>query len=245
MVLKNIYTSGKYSENNPTYHLEDSEFKWRNFKKILLKSNVDYKSFQNIVEIGCGVGQILSLAKKDNFFNTSNFYGYDSNPDAIKTAKQLDKTISFSNEDFLKKNLEKNFDLLIAADIIEHIDDSFSFLKLLRTKSKYFLFNIPLEISLLSLFRQNKLFDNSYKRVGHLHFFSKKTALIALEHNGYKVLNLNYSKNRIEHFSKNSISLKRMLATIPQYLMDLINEDLSCILLGDYSLVVLASNDTK
>jgi len=245
MTSKNIYTSGKYNKNNPTYHLEDSEFKWNNFKKLILKSNVDYKLFKNVAEIGCGVGQILSLAKKDNFFNTPDFFGYDTNPDAIKTAKELDNTISFSNEDFLKKDLEKNFDLIIAADVIEHIEDSFSFLKLLRAKSKYFLFNIPLEISLLSLFRQNKLFENSYNRVGHLHFFSKKTALIALEHNGYKVLNLNYSKNRIKHFSKNSLSFKRVLAAAPQYLIDLISEDLSCILLGDYSLVVLAANDTK
>ena len=195
MTLKNIYTSGKYTENNPTYHLEDSEFKWKNFKKLLLKSNLNYKSFKNVAEIGCGIGQILSIAKKNNFFNTSNFYGYDENPDAIQRAKLLDSTISFSNEDILKKDFEKKFDLIIAADVIEHIEDSFNFLKLLRNKSKYFLFNIPLEMSLLSLLRQNKLFNNSYKSVGHLHFFSKKSALIALEHNGYKVLNLSYSNN--------------------------------------------------
>jgi SAM-dependent methyltransferase len=245
MTSKNIYTSGHYNKNNPTYHLEDSGFKWNNFKKLILKSNVDYKLFKNVAEVGCGVGQILSLAKKDNFFNASNFYGYDTNPDAIKTAKELDSTISFSNEDFLKKDSNKNFDLIIAADVIEHIEDSFTFLKLLRTKSEYFLFNIPLEISLLSLFRQNKLFESSYNRVGHLHFFSKKTALIALEHNGYKVLNLSYSKNRIKHFSKNSLSFKRVLAAAPQYLIDLISEDLSCILLGDYSLVVLATKEPK
>ena len=139
----------------------------------------------------------------------------------------IDNTISFSNEDILKKDFEKKFDLIIAADVIEHIEDSFNFLKLLRNKSKYFLFNIPLEMSLLSLLRQNKLFNNSYKSVGHLHFFSKKSALIALEHNGYKVLNLSYSKNRIKHFTKNSMSLKRMLAVAPQYLIDLISEDLS------------------
>ena len=243
MTLKNIYTSGKYTENNPTYHLEDSEFKWKNFKKLLLKSNLNYKSFENVAEIGCGVGQILSIAKKSNFFNTSSFYGYDENPDAIQRAKQLDNTISFSNEDILKKDFEKKFDLIIAADVIEHIEDSFNFLKLLRNKSKYFLFNIPLEMSLLSLLRQNKLFNNSYKSVGHLHFFSKKSALIALEHNGYKVLNLSYSKNRIKHFTKNSMSFKRMLAVAPQYLIDLISEDLSCILLGDYSLVVLATKE--
>ena len=106
MTLKNIYTSGKYTENNPTYHLEDSEFKWKNFKKLLLKSNLNYKSFKNVAEIGCGIGQILSIAKKNNFFNTSNFYGYDENPDAIQRAKLLDSTISFSNEDILKKDFE-------------------------------------------------------------------------------------------------------------------------------------------
>ena len=37
MTSKNIYTSGHYNKNNPAYHLEDSGFKWNNFKKLILK----------------------------------------------------------------------------------------------------------------------------------------------------------------------------------------------------------------
>ena len=239
---ENIYLSGEYNKINPTYHVEDSFYKWNNFKKLLLKSKINYRSFKNIVELGCGSGQILSQAKKSNFFDTNNFSGYDINPKAINLAKKLDNSINFYDKDFFQEKFNTKFDLIICSDVFEHIENNYEFLKKLIKKGNYFLFNIPLEISLLSLIRQNKVFSNSYSSVGHLHYYSKKTAMITLEHCKYNIISLNYAKNRISHFPKGSLTLKRMFVIIPQYLLDLINEDLSCAILGNYSLVVLAGS---
>jgi len=238
--MDNIYLSGEYTKNNTSYHVEDSKFKWNNFEKIITKNKVNFKSFKNIVEVGCGAGQIISNAKKSDLFINCNFVGYDINPDAINIAKKLNGSIDFINKDFFESDLFGKTDLLICADVFEHIENSHEFLRKLSNASEYLLFNIPIDISLLSLLRQENIFSNFYKTLGHLHFYSKKTALLKLEHSGIQVIDHSYAKFRLSHFPKGSITIKRILSILPQKIIDLISEDLACVLMGGYSLVVLA-----
>jgi len=243
--IRNIYLSGEYINNNSTYHVEDSNYKWNNFKNILTKSGIDSKSFNNVVEVGCGAGQIISNAKNSDLFYNCNFVGYDINPDAIKIAKNLNGSINFVNKDFFESDLFGKTDLIICADVFEHIENSHEFLRILANGSKYLLFNIPLDISLLSLLMQENILSNFYKKLGHLHFYSKKTALLTLEHSGINIIHHSYAKFRISHFPKGSLTIKRILSILPQKLIDLVSEDLACILLGGYSLVVLAEKNSK
>jgi 2-polyprenyl-3-methyl-5-hydroxy-6-metoxy-1,4-benzoquinol methylase len=239
---KNIYSSGEYTNKNQSYHTEDSEFKWSNFKKILKNSNINLSNIKSILDVGCGVGEILFNAKKSNLFMNSSFVGYDINPDAIKLAKKNNNGIDFENKNFLDQTKKKDYDLILAADVFEHIENSYSFLKSVRNNGKYFLFNIPLEISFLSLIRNKNIFKHSYDEVGHLHFYTKKTAIITLEHCGFKILDCIYAKNRFQEI-KNSLRLKKLLISIPQYILDKFNEDLACNIFGGYSLIVLAQKN--
>ena len=93
--------SKEYYAKNPSYHVEDAEFKWNNFEKAILLSKIDFSKANSIGEIGCGSGQILSFAKKSGLFNDTEYVGYDTNPDAINLAKSLDPTIKFFNEDLV------------------------------------------------------------------------------------------------------------------------------------------------
>jgi SAM-dependent methyltransferase len=243
--MSNIYLSGEYTKNNASYHVEDSKYKWNNFKKIIIKNKININSFKNIVEVGCGAGQIISNSKESGLFNNCNFFGYDINPDAIDIAKKNNKSINFINKDFFNSDLFGKTDLLICADVFEHIENSYEFLKKLSNASEYLLFNIPIDISLLSLLRQETIFSNFYKTLGHLHFYSKKTALLKLEHSGIQVIDNSYAKFRLSHFPKGSLTVKRVLSIVPQKIIDLINEDLACVLMGGYSLVVLAKKKLK
>ena len=230
--------SKEYYKKNPTYHVEDAKFKWNNFKNLIIKSGIDVNNFKLIGEIGCGSGQILSEAKKSGLFKNSKYNGYDTNPDAINLAKTLDGSIEYFNEDLINKNLEKKFDLLIVSDVFEHVDDYYGFLKILKKQSKYLIFNIPLQINLVNLLRFKNIFEISYNQVGHLHFFTYRTARLALEKNGYQIMNSAYAKNRFFGL-RNKFSIKQFLIFIPEYLLSLINQDLSCSLFGGYSLVVM------
>jgi ubiquinone/menaquinone biosynthesis C-methylase UbiE len=237
----NLYTSGKYLEKNPTYHIEDSQYKCENFLKILKNNNFNFLDIKNIIDVGCGAGGILKNLSGKNLFN-SNFIGYDINSDAITIAKaNKNSEIKFYNQDYFTSNYYKKSDLVICADVFEHVDDETNFLKKLLNGSKYFLFNIPLDISLLTLLRKN-CFKHTYNNVGHIHFYSKYSVLLKLEYCGFKIIDTIYAKNRLEHFTKDNISLKRILVMMPQYVIDKVSEDLSCSIFGGYSLVVLSEN---
>ena len=130
-------------------------------------------------------------------------------------------------------------DLIISADVFEHVQDTYDFLTKLVEKGNYFIFNIPLEISLLSMIRKKNIFEHSYKNVGHLHFYSKRTALLTLVNSGFKILNYNLVNNRFEEF-KNNKKILSLLINIPQYIFEKLNINMSCSIFGGYSLVVLA-----
>ena len=46
-------------------------------------------------------------------------------------------------------NNTKFYDLIICADVFEHVEDYYGFLEKISKKAKYILFNIPLDINLL------------------------------------------------------------------------------------------------
>ena len=235
----NRYTSGEYSRKNHNYHNEDADYKWNNFLKILKISNINFNEINSIADVGCGSGKILIEAKKSNFFSEKCIYeGFDINPDAIKLAKQRDKNISFSNSDFI--NLEKNYnDLIFASDVFEHTENSYEFLIKLKEKGNLFLFNIPLEINLFSMIRRKNIFKDSYNQVGHLHFYTKKTAILLLESCGYKISKFIFVDIRLKELKDKKI-IKKFMIYIPQYLLGIISKNLACSIFGGYSLVVLA-----
>ena len=234
-----LYLSGDYTKKNHSYHSEDSEFKWKNFLNILKKSNLNLNKVHSISDIGCGSGQIILQANNSKLFNDQCvFDGYDINPDAISVAKKNSGKVSFFNEDFINLKEPKR-DLIIAADVFEHVQDTYNFLTKLKDKGNFFLFNIPLEISLFSMIRKKNTFKHSFENVGHLHFYTKKTALLTLENIGFEILNCNLVNNRFEEF-KNNKKITSLLINIPQYIVEKVSQNLACSIFGGYSLVVLA-----
>ena len=233
------YLSGDYTKKNHSYHIEDSEFKWKNFVKILKKSNLNLDEVNSVSDVGCGSGHILIHANNSKLFNQQCvFDGYDINPDAINAAKKNSKKVNFFNEDFINlKEIKRN--LIIAADVFEHIQDTYNFLKKLKDKGDFFLFNIPLEISLFSMIRKKNIFKHSFENVGHLHFYTKRTALLTLENIGFKILNYNLVNNRFEEFRKNK-KIYSLIINIPQYILEKLSKNSACSIFGGYSLVVLA-----
>jgi 2-polyprenyl-3-methyl-5-hydroxy-6-metoxy-1,4-benzoquinol methylase len=236
----NLYTSLKYSKKNPTYHSEDSLYKYNNFIKILKKNNFIFKKVRRIIDVGCGIGEILKYLKKDKLFLKANLTGYDVNKYAIKIAKK-NSNINFFCKNYIKSSKNKKTDLIICSDVFEHVDNEVYFLKKIFDKGKFFLFNIPLDISFMSLIRKN-FFKIKFNDVGHIHFYSKYSILLKIEYCGFKIIDKIYAKNRLKHFTKEEFSIKKFLIIPFQYILDKINEDFACAIFGGYSLVVLAKN---
>ena len=168
------YSDGSYVERNPTFHVEDSPWKARQILRILEKRNLKPKS---VAEVGCGAGEnLVQLAKA---MPETDFSGFELSPQGYEMCRERegDRTRYF-NADFFEGE-DKEFDLVLCIDVLEHVEDIFSFLRKLRRRGKAFVFHIPLDMNTQMVARKNAIMSVR-EVVGHLHYFSKDTALAAL-----------------------------------------------------------------
>ncbi len=84
----------------------------------------------------------------------------------------------------------ETFDLVLLMDVIEHVEDCFGFLRSVRQRTKYVVAHIPLDLSVLSLMIDTPMANR--RSAGHLHYFTKSTALALLTDTGYTVLDSFY-----------------------------------------------------
>lgn len=228
----NMYISEDYLKNNPTWGIEDAHFKVDKVMKMIKRHDLNPK---NIVDIGCGAGGVLSELHNILPSNT-HFYGYDISPHAIQFCKKINKDrIEYSVADIA--NVDKNnFDLILALDVFEHLENYYEFLREIKKKGTYKIFHIPLEICAQTVIRMKPLLG-ARKQVGHLHYFTKDTALAVLEETGYQIIDYFYTTNGFDIIFK---SLRTFFAKFPRSLVFAIHKDMAVRLLGGYSLLVLA-----
>ena len=231
MTQKSIYGDGTYLEKNPTWHEEDSLWKAKHIARILQRNNVAPSS---LCEIGCGAGEILRCLAH-TFGPAVSFDGYDISDQAFEICRKKE----MGNLRYHLKNLLDEplvFDVVMAIDVFEHVDDYLGFLRKLRTKGTYKILHIPLDLSVQSVLRGNRLL-NDRQTVGHLHYFTKETALATLRDTGYEVLNYSYTSGSLE---LPNLSWKARAMKLPRKLAFELNQDLAVRILGGFSLLVLA-----
>lgn len=240
-----LYTSSLYTEKNPDYHQKDSPFKWRNFEKCIKnsihKNCFNVSEISSICEIGCGTGGILNNLKNSQIFKVNNLEGWDINPGAIEIARKKYPNINYFNKDLFET--ERYFDLVICSDVFEHVENPYQFLKKLNLKGRYFLFNIPLEMNLLSMIQGKSILKSTYESVGHLHFYTASSANLILEVTNFQIISSSFAKDRTGNFFADP-SLRKLFATIPQFFIELLSPYISSLLMGDH-LVVLAKRKSK
>lgn len=229
---ENIYQTGEYLEKNKDWHVSDSPWKAGNIYKMIQRNNLDYKS---VCEVGCGAGEIL---KQLSFKMPSDvrFEGYEISPQAYKLSKlRENERIKFHLKDLLEEDKKVKFDIVMAIDVFEHVEDEFDFLRKLKDRGKYKIFHIPLDININSILQDK--FMVGRRTVGHINYYTKETALATLEDTGYKIMDYFYTADSLELPRK---TLKSKIAKYPRKLMYNVNQDFTVKLFGGFSLMVLA-----
>jgi cyclopropane fatty-acyl-phospholipid synthase-like methyltransferase len=225
-----IYTDGTYLRNNPEWHADDSAWKARHIASILRRHAIDPA---NVAEIGCGAGEVLRTLSLE--FRDARLTGYDISPNALRIcSRKANERMSFVLGSLLEA--EERYELALAIDVFEHVEDCFAFLRQLRTKARYKVFHIPLELSALQVLRAQTLID-ARRSVGHIHHFNKATALATLEDCGYTVIDCHYTSGRTE---LGGLGWKSRLLKAPREALFRMSPDLAARSLGGYSLLVLA-----
>jgi cyclopropane fatty-acyl-phospholipid synthase-like methyltransferase len=228
--VSNIYKDGSYISLNPTWHTEDSLWKAKNIRKILDKNNI---SFSSVAEVGCGAGMILKELSRH--YENATFYGYDISPDAMRLWINDDPRVRFSLEDF--EVMGSNFDLLLVIDVLEHIEDYMGFLRRIHKRSEFFIFHIPLELSAQQVMRDIQLHTRA--SYGHIHYFSKATALATLSDTGFHVVDCFYTNANEQYVSMHS-NYKMKVTNVARNVLFSFSPDFTVKLLGGYELMVLA-----
>lgn len=226
-----IYKDGTYFDNNPTWHEEDSPWKAEQIEKMLRENNI---SPSTICELGCGAGKILSCLA-NSYDNNVIFSGYEISPQAFEICKKKEaKNINF----YLKDLFEERgalFDVIMAIDVFEHVDDYLGFLRKLRERGEYKIFHIPLDLSVQMVLRSSPILKRRAS-VGHIHYFTKETALATLKDTGYEVVDYCYTNSSLELPNR---GWKANLLKLPRKLLFSIHHDIAVRILGGFSLLVL------
>jgi len=225
---EDLYKGGDYLAKNPTWHAEEAPWKVRHIVRLLASHGIAPAS---IGDVGCGVGEVLRLLQPQ-LANACELWGYDISPraHAIAKAKENDR-LHFILGNFTES--ESTFDLILALDLIEHVEDYFSILRNIKKRSVYKIFHIPLDISVQTIIRGRSLIKKR-RQWGHIHYFTKETALQTLIDTGYEIVDSVYTlptdARDLRHVGL------RLLLDVPFFL----SKDWAVRLLGVRRLLVLA-----
>jgi SAM-dependent methyltransferase len=235
MSLEDIYRTGAYARMAPTWHVDESAAKAQEILRLLARSQLTPRS---LCEVGCGAGEVLRQLQLALPTGTE-LTGYDISPQAIELARpRANEHLHFYLADFTQGDTgaTSGYDMLLVLDVLEHLEDYFSFLRRLKTRSMYKVFFFPLDLSVQSVIRPHGLL-HTRDAYAHLHYFTRETALRTLEDTGYYILDAVYTSDALDSPTR---LLGRRLLKWPRKAAFALNHDMAVHLLGGYRLLVLA-----
>ena len=220
-----IYGDGTYLVKHPTWHEEDSRFKASKVLKMFRRNRM---TPSRVCEVGCGAGGIL--VELTAHLPQTVAVGYEISPQAYALcAGKAGGKLEFRLADIFDS--KDRYDVVMAIDVFEHVEDYIGFLRKLKPYGRFQLFHIPLDINVQTVLRASPL-RKLREEVGHLHYFTKETALRTLETAGYRILDWFYSEpGRKRPLSK--------IAYVPRKIALALNQDLAVRFLGGCSMMVL------
>ena len=219
------YVDGRYLDCVPTLHAADSPWKAQQCKVLLSELGVEPSA---ICDVGCGAGGVLAALK--DTYPAAEATGFDISPTAIGLATQEHAGIQFT-----EGNVVGRYDLMLVMDVIEHVEDCFGFTRGLRQHADLMLFNIPLELTCLSLLRNVPIAHR--QAIGHIHYFTRQTALALLTDCGFAIVAARYIPAVVDLAARD---LKSRAITAVQRAGFRLAPHLSVLTVGGYSLLAAA-----
>jgi hypothetical protein len=227
--MSDPYTSGEYAAKNPEWHLEHSPWKAQQVTKMLRRHEL---SPQTIVEVGCGAGAILETLRQE-LDPKPLCVGYEISPQAFELAKGREaEGLHFRLGS--PQSGEGPFDLALAMDVLEHVEDYLGFIRSLGPLAPLKILHIPLDLSVISLARPAYL-KMAREHVGHLHYFTRETALASVEQAGLKVKDWFFTSVELDQGASGQKRLHLIRRWVHKW-----RPELAARWLGGFSVLVLA-----
>jgi SAM-dependent methyltransferase len=182
----------------------------------------------SICDVGCGAGGVVAALGQR--YPDAALAGFDASADAIDLARQSHPGVNFTVGD-----VEGRYELALVMDVVEHVEDCFGLVRRLRSHAELALFHIPLELTCLSLLRNVPLAHR--QALGHLHYFTKDTALALLVDGGYEVVAHRYTPAVVDLAARD---MRSRVVTLVQRAGFRLAPERSVLLVGGYALLVAA-----
>lgn len=250
-----------YFNKHDTFHEEDRIWKIEIFKSFLLEfiNNIDKKTKTiKILEVG-GNGLFLrsiSESIKDDYNINVKKHFIDISKDAVRISRENNPDIISALVSDIKKTSfkDKEFDLVIMNDIIEHIDGDYLAMEEINRISRYAYFKVPTEDSLLynilNFISIGAWFKKLEMNLGHINRYSYKSFTNLLIHNFHSILKLKFS-NSFEYFLRKNcpafqnkpllLKLIYKIYSIFGYIVYKFNPTIASNLFSDFILVLVKS----
>jgi len=217
------------------------------YRKVvsILEKFLDNKKSLKILDYGCGVGTIaFYLANKG-----IKVIGIDISDKAIEIAKKSakalkleDKTRFYTLKGGVRSIRNKKFDLVIALEVLEHVEKDSELLEFLANCLKrrgFLIISVPSSNAPLNKLGLTKEFD---KRVGHLRRYTAIDLVKKVKRNKLKVIQLIKTEGIIRNFLFVIPILGNLVRFIRGPLSDFVTfvDDLTVPLFGESDIFVIA-----
>ena len=228
--VADIYKDGRYAASNPGCGEENTPWKASQVLRMIRKAGLAPRT---ICEIGCGSGGILEYLH-GNMEDSVVFTGIEPMPEAFARCSQKTRdrmTFRHCTADAV----QETSDLVLLLDVFEHVEDYLGFLRSLRHLGQHFIFHIPLDMTAQMVLRDEPVM-RVRREVGHLHYFSKNTALATLRDSGFEIMDWFYSDVAKSAYQP----WKTRLMRLPRKLLMAVAPDFAVRFLGGNPMTVLA-----
>lgn len=234
-----LYEGGRYAELNPDWHEADAPEKAEALAGALRSLALKPR---RVVDVGCGTGEVLRRMKRcfdrEGLLPETEWEGWDVAAEAIaRAAEKAEPRLRFVHGDYLSDG--QPADLVLCVDTFEHVADDVAFLSRLRSRGRWFLFRIPLDLSVLDVLRPHRMLE-ARRRFGHRHAYTRELAFSVLREAGYEVLTWRHHRVPPELGG-----MRSRVVDLGRRLLVGLAEDAAVHLVGGYSLIALAVEARK
>ncbi len=226
----NRYLEGDYLAANPGWHEEDAAWKVDQIARLMARNSIRVESY---CDIGCGTGLCTALMRR--VFPAARADGFEFSPQAYARAQERTaEGLRFHNHSPFEG--EERFDLAVALDVVEHVENPFDFVRGMARIGRHVLLHIPLDMNGLAVLREWPILA-ARRDVGHLSYFTRGTALALLRDCGLEIVDELYTPWAIDQSDK---SWKKRVAALPRRLLFSLAPHGTVRAIGGWSLLVLA-----
>lgn len=224
-----MYADGSYLKAHSDWH--SFRAAWKASQVVQGVRQVGIRP-ASLCDIGCGTGLALAETVRQ-LGGIERAVGFEPSPDAPfhDNARDL---VERRSEDATR--CQEHFDLALMLDVFEHIEDCYGFVRACGPLASHHIFHIPLDAHCFNILHNG--FASPRKEHGHLHYFTRISALALLEAAGYRVLHWHYTEPLWE--KPRSQALSRRPVNLARRVLKVFSKEWTSRLLGGLALLVVA-----